>query len=62
MRVRANPSGEGLQERGQDVVRQLEEFRGLAVHLEPVGVVVELHGTHEVPVARHHVGQLGGGR
>ena len=53
------PSGEGLKDGGQGVVLQLEKLRRLAVHLERVGVVVELHRADEVTPAGHHVGELG---
>lgn len=54
----SHPSSDRLQDAGQGVLLQLEQVRRLAVHLETVGVVVELHWTHKVAVAGHHVGEL----
>lgn len=54
------PSSDWLQDAGEGILLQLEQVRWLTVHLETVGVVVELHWTHKVAVASHHVGELEG--
>lgn len=51
------PSSDRLQDAGQGVFLELEKLRRLTVHLEAVGVVVELHWTHKVTPAGHHVGE-----
>ena len=56
------PSSDRLQDAGQGVVLQLEKVRGLTVHLETIGVVVEFHRTHKVADASHHIGELRGER
>lgn len=53
------PSSGRLQDAGQRVVLELEKVRRLTVHLETVGVVVELHRTHKVAATGHHIGKLG---
>lgn len=58
----SHPSSGRLQDAGQDVVLELEKLRRLTVHLETVGIVVELHRAHKVAVAGHDVGELGGGQ
>lgn len=52
------PAHHRLQHHGDVVLLQLEQLRGLAVHGEAVGVVVELHGAGEAAIPGHHVGQL----
>ena len=58
VQVESYPSSDRLQDGGQGVVLQLEQVRWFTVHLESVGVVVELHWTHKVAVASHHIGEL----